>query len=126
MDEGQLRECADLHVETAELEFKIADVEAERSQLLADARAQNSPAVRALSIVYPGTTISIGWHTTTIKHQLKGPVLIELCEVDEDVTFVAINQNTGTIDHLETEKVSADDLLAGLQRDDATKVELFT
>ncbi|MCH8964471.1 MAG: DUF342 domain-containing protein [Planctomycetes bacterium] len=126
LNEEQLRECADLHVKSAALEFKIADVEAERSQLLADARAQNSPAVRVLSIVYPGTTISIGWHTTTIKHELKGPVSIELREIDEDVTFVAVNQLTGTVDHLETEEVSADDLLAGLQRDDVTKIELPT
>ncbi len=126
LNEEQLRECADLHVKSAELEFKIADVEEERTQLLADARAQNSTAVRVLSVVYPGTTISIGWHTTTIKHELKGPVSIELRAIDEDVTFVAVNQVTGTIDHLETEEVSADDLLTGLQRDDATKIELST
>ena len=77
-----------------------------------------------LSVVYPGTTISIGWHTTTIKRELKGSISIELREIDEVATFVAVNQVTGMIDHLETEEVSADDLLTGLQRNDATKVEL--
>ena len=108
------------------LEFKIADVEEERTQLLADARAQNSTAVRAWSAVYAGTTISIGWHTTTIIHELKGPVSIELRETDEDVTFVAVHQVTGTVDRLETEEVSPDDLLTGLQRGDAAKIELST
>ncbi len=124
LNEEQLRECADLHIKSAELEFKIADVEAERSQLLADAHAQNSPTVRVLSVVYPGTTISIGWHSTTIKRELKGSISIELREIDEVATFVAVNQVTGMIDHLETEEVSADDLLMGLQRNDATNVEL--
>jgi len=126
LNEEQLKECADLHVKSASLEFEIDDVESKRLQLLADARAQNSPAVRVLGEVYPGTTISIGWHRTTIKRELKGPVSIEIREIDEDVTFVAVNQVTGTLDHLETEEVSADDLLAGLQRDEASKVELAT
>lgn len=72
------------------------------------------------------TTISIGWHTTTIIHELKGPVLIELRETDEDVTFIAVHQVTGTVDRLETEEVSPDDLLTGLQRGDAAKIELST
>lgn len=81
---------------------------------------------RVLSIVYPGTTISIGWHVTTINNALRGPVSIELRKINEDVTFVAVNQVIGTVDHLETEEVSADDLLTGLQRDDVTKVALST
>ncbi len=106
------------------LEFKIADVEEERTELLADARAQNSPAVQAWSVACSGTTISIGWHTTTIMHELKGPVSIELRETDEDVTFVAVHQVTRTVNRLETEEFSADDLLPGLQRGDAAKIEL--
>ncbi len=108
------------------LEFKIADVEEERTQLLADARAQNSPAVRVWSVAFSGTTISIGWCTTAIMHEPKGPVSIELRETDEDVTFVAVHQVTGTVDRLETEEVSPDDLLTGLQRGDAAKIELST
>ncbi len=81
---------------------------------------------RVLSIVYPGTTISIGWHVTTINNALRGPVSIELRKIDEDVTFVAVNQVTGTVDHLETREISADDLLTGLQRDDGAKVALST
>lgn len=113
----QLDFYADLHVRSAQADFKISEARRRRDELMQEALSEKTPSVKVSQMIYPGVTIAMGTQSVLIKKEIAGPVSIELRDEEEGLHFVAVNQVSGGTEILPSVELPIEQLLEGLQAD---------
>ncbi len=111
----QKQEAAAMLLNAREIDAEVVEAEKQRARILADARAENPPRVLVTKTIHPGVSISIGKRAIRFQKELKGPVAIEKCKMDNVTEFVALSQLTGSIQVLASMKLPLDELLEGFE-----------
>ena len=107
---SQREQATELMYKADEAVERVATEEKRRDQLLQDALGDIKPRVRVSDVIRPRVTISIGRRTVTFQKELKGPIAIEEQQINNVTEMVAVNQLTGSIQVLKSQRLAIEDL----------------
>ncbi len=109
---SQREQATELMFKAEEAALQIADEEERRDELLGKAWKGDDPRLRVSNTIFPKVVISIGTRLTTFVEEFKGPVALEERKIKEVTEFVAVNQLSGSITILTSQRMSADGLMS--------------
>ena len=89
---------------------EVAELEAKRDKILAEAGPEKTPRVMLAKTLHPGVTLRIGRKQVVFKKELLGPVRIDERKVESATEFVAVNQLTGSITVLPSSHFEIEDV----------------
>ena len=95
----------------SEEEAKVAEEENRRDQMLEEAGGGGNPRVRVSSIIHPKVVISLGMRLVDFQNELKGPVVIEERQIKNVTEAVAVNQLTGSVQILRSQRLNLNELM---------------
>lgn len=108
---AQREQATEMAFKADEAQLQVDKEESRRDELLRAAGGGETPHVRVSSVIHPHVSIHFGNRTINIDKELKGPVSIEVRQINNVTEVVAVNQLTGSIQTINSQQLAIDRLL---------------
>lgn len=111
---AQREQATELMFKAEEAAAQVAEQEQRRDEMLETTEGA-TPKVRVSKAIYPRVTIYLGSRAFTFDKEIKGPVSIEMRQLNNVTEMVAVNQLTGSLQILKCQQIPVEQLMKEFQ-----------